>query len=102
MLLGVDGIHNGARRRAGLLSRNVDVPMAIIAVGATDVLRRVLAGLPDVLAGRSPTSSASPSSSATATLEPLPMVADPDEHPPFWIALRVYTRQSHATASPPC
>ena len=46
VLLGVDGIHNGQRWRAGLLSRNVNVPVATIAVGPTHVLRRVLQALP--------------------------------------------------------
>ena len=66
VLLGVDGMHGGARRRAGLFSRNVDVPMATIAVGAPDVLRTVLSALPGVLHGRWPTSSGLPSSSTTA------------------------------------
>ena len=67
VLLGVDGMHDGARQRAGLLSRNVDVPVAIIAVGATDVLRARSAGAARRAApARSPTSSGSPSSSTTA------------------------------------
>jgi PII-like signaling protein len=91
VLLGVDGILNGARRRAGLLSRNVDVPMATIAVGATDVLKRVLRALPDVLA----TALVNLERIAVVKrngehLEPLPQVFDPE----VWIALRVYTRQS--------
>ena len=95
VLLGVDGIHDGARRRAGLLSRNVDVPMATIAVGAPDVLRRVLQALPDVLAR--PIANLERIAVVKhdgELLEPLPMVTDPDDEPPVWIALRVYTRQS--------
>ncbi|UGS37041.1 DUF190 domain-containing protein [Capillimicrobium parvum] len=98
VLLGVDGIHDGARRRAGLLSRNVDVPMAIIAVGAPEVLRRVLAGLPAIL--ERPVANLERIAMVKhdgAMREPLPMIEDADEHPPFWMAIRVYTRQgAHA------
>ena len=96
VLLGVDGVHDGARRRAGLLSRNVDVPVAVIAVGATDVLERVLRALPDVLAR--PVANLeriAVEKHDGDLLEPLPMIRDPgDEDPPVWMALRVYTRQS--------
>jgi PII-like signaling protein len=96
VLLGVDGILNGRRRRAGLLSRNVDVPMAIIAVGARDVLQRVLEALPDVLAR--PVVNLERIAVVKHDgdmLEPLPLIRDPGTgDPPVWIALRVYTRQS--------
>ena len=96
VLLGVDGVHDGARRRAGLLSRNVDVPVAVIAVGATDVLERVLRALPDVLAR--PVANLERIAVVKHDgdlLEPLPMIRDPGgEDPPVWMALRVYTRQS--------
>jgi PII-like signaling protein len=96
VLLGVDGIHNGQRRRAGLLSRNVNVPMATIAVGSTHVLRRVLQALPDVLAR--PVANLERIAVVKHDgdlLEPLPLIADSGEgDPPVWIALRVYTRQS--------
>src|SRR3954453_22059169 len=49
VLMGVDGIHNGHRQRAGPLSRNANVPVATVAVGPTPVLRRALGPLPDVL-----------------------------------------------------
>jgi PII-like signaling protein len=42
VLLGVDGTAHGHRRRARFLSRNADVPMMIIAVGAGDRIGRVL------------------------------------------------------------
>ena len=96
VLLGVDGIHNGQRHRAGLLSRNVDVPMATIAVGPTHVLRSVLQALPDVLAR--PVANLERIAVVKHDgdlLEPLPMIADSGNgDPPVWIALRVYTRQS--------
>jgi PII-like signaling protein len=96
VLLGVDGIHNGQRRRAGLLSRNVNVPVATIAVGSTQVLRRVLQALPDVLSR--PIANLERIAVVKHDgdlLEPLPLVHDPvDAEPPIWMALRVYTRQS--------
>jgi PII-like signaling protein len=36
VFLGVDGTKNGTRRRASFFSRNVDVPVMIIAIGAGD------------------------------------------------------------------
>ena len=95
VLLGVDGIHDGRRRRAGLLSRNVSVPMAIIAVGAPDVLQHVLGALPGLL--RRPVANLERIAVVKHDgdlLEPLPLVPDDDEEPPVWMALRVYTRQS--------
>jgi len=96
VLLGVDGIHDGQRRRAGLLSRNVSVPVATIAVGPMHVLQRVLQALPDVLAR--PVANLEHIAVVKHDgdlLEPLPLIADPDDgNPPVWIALRVYTRQS--------
>jgi PII-like signaling protein len=96
VLLGVDGIHGGRRRRAGLLSRNVDVPMATIAVGAVDVLSRALRALPDVLVR--PVANLERIAVLKhdgAALEPLPQIGDDGTgEPPAWIALRIYTRQS--------
>jgi PII-like signaling protein len=96
VLLGVDGMYNGARRRAGLLSRNVDVPIAIIAVGAPHVLCRVLGLLPEVL--ERPIANLERIAVVKhdgELLEPLPLVPDAGEgDPPIWMALRVYTRQS--------
>ena len=99
MLLGVDGIHDGRRQRAELLSRNVDVPVAIIAVGPTDVLRRVLQTLPELLIR--PVANLERIAVVKHDgehLDPLPLIDDPnDGDPPVWIALRVYTRQSART-----
>jgi PII-like signaling protein len=96
VLLGVDGVHLGERRRAGLLSRNVNVPVATIAVGPTDVLRQVLQALPDVL--DRPVANLERIAVVKHDgdlLEPLPLIADSgDGDPPVWMALRVYTRQS--------
>ena len=96
VLLGVDGIHGGRRRRAALFNRNVDVPVAIIAVGSIDVLRRALGALPTVL--RRPVANLERIAVVKHDgdlLEPLPMIRDSgDGEPPVWMALRVYTRQS--------
>jgi PII-like signaling protein len=96
VLLGVDGVHKGQRRRAGLLSRNVNVPVATIAVGPTDILRRVLQALPDVL--DRPVANLERIAVVKHDgdlLEPLPLIADSgDGDPPVWMAVRVYTRQS--------
>ena len=96
VLLGVDGIHNGQRWRAGLLSRNVNVPVATIAVGPTHLLRRVLRALPDVLAR--PVANLERIAVVKHDgdlLEPRPLISDSgDGDPPVWMALRVYTRQS--------
>jgi PII-like signaling protein len=96
VLLGVDGVHDGRRRRAGLLSRNVNVPMAIIAVGATHVLRRVLETLPTVL--DRPIANLERIAVVKHDgdlLEPLPLIRDSGaDDPAVWMAMRVYTRQS--------
>jgi PII-like signaling protein len=95
VLLGVDGMHGGARQRAGLFSRNVDVPMAIIAVGAPEAFRAVLRALPGVV--RRPIANLERIAVVKhdgELLEPLPLVPDLDDEPPVWMALRVYTRAS--------
>lgn len=48
-LLGVDGSRGARRARARFLSRNADVPMMIVAVGSSDAIARVLAGLAGML-----------------------------------------------------
>jgi PII-like signaling protein len=45
VFLGVDGTVRGARRRARFFSRNVDVPVMIISVGASERIVRVVARL---------------------------------------------------------
>lgn len=99
VLLGVDGIHNGQRQRASLLGRNVNVPVATIAVGATHVLQRVMEALPDVL--QRPVANLERIAVVKHDgdlLEPLPLINDSgDGDPPVWMALRVYTRQSAHT-----
>jgi PII-like signaling protein len=96
VLMGIDGIHNGQRQRAGLLSRNADVPVATIAVGPVPALLRALKALPDVLAR--PVANLERIAVVKHDgdlLEPLPLIHDSDDgDPPVWMALRVYTRQS--------
>ena len=45
VLLGVDGILSGARRRAGFFSRNVDVPALVVAVGRAERLAAAAAAV---------------------------------------------------------
>ncbi|HWF72372.1 MAG TPA: DUF190 domain-containing protein [Solirubrobacteraceae bacterium] len=49
VLLGVDGTSNGRRARARFFSRNADVPMMIIGVGATERIAQVLTELGGLL-----------------------------------------------------
>ena len=49
-LLGVDGTAHGRRERAAFFSRNAEVPMMVIAVGAEDRISRVLSELGGLLA----------------------------------------------------
>ncbi|HEY0718673.1 MAG TPA: DUF190 domain-containing protein [Streptosporangiaceae bacterium] len=49
-LLGVDGTAHGRRARAAFFSRNADVPMMVIAVGAEERISRVLPELGALLA----------------------------------------------------
>jgi len=49
VLLGVDGVTHGQRRRAHFLSRNVDVPMMIVAVGSGQHIGRALPELGGLL-----------------------------------------------------
>jgi PII-like signaling protein len=96
VLMGVDGIHNGHRQRAGPLSRNANVPVATVAVGPTPVLQQALRALPDVL--DRPVANLERIAVVKhdgELLEPLPLIEDPgDGDPVVWMALRVYTRQS--------
>ncbi len=49
VFLGVDGTAHGDRRRAHFLSRNIDVPLMILAVGSADEISRSVADLQAVL-----------------------------------------------------
>jgi PII-like signaling protein len=49
VLLGVDGTSHGRRARARFFSRNADVPMMIVGVGATERIARVLPELGGLL-----------------------------------------------------
>ena len=97
VLLGVDGVIDGRRRRAGLFTRNADVPVAVVAVGAIPVLRGVLDALPSVL--RQPRVNLERIAVLKhdgELLEPLPRMRDEadGDAPSVWIALSIYTRQS--------
>lgn len=45
VMLGVDGTLRGRRRRARFLSLNAEAPLAVVAVGALEPMRRALVGL---------------------------------------------------------
>ncbi|MEZ5121537.1 MAG: DUF190 domain-containing protein [Solirubrobacterales bacterium] len=96
VLLGVDGMYHGRRRRTGLLRHNADVPTAVIAVGPPRVLQEVATALPEVLA--EPIANLERIAIVKhggERLEPLPVIADVEgEDPPVWVAVRIYTRQS--------
>jgi PII-like signaling protein len=49
VLLGVDGLRDGRRARARLLSRNADVPIAILAVGERELITAVVPQLTTIL-----------------------------------------------------
>ena len=49
VFLGVDGTSHGERRRAHFISRNVDVPLMIVAIGGAEQVRRSVAGLKAIL-----------------------------------------------------
>ena len=49
MLLGVDGTRRGRRTRARFFARNADVPVMIVAVGASERITRVLPELSRLL-----------------------------------------------------
>jgi PII-like signaling protein len=48
VLLGVDGILSGARRRAGFFSRNVDVPALVVSVGRAERLAAIAAAVAEL------------------------------------------------------
>jgi PII-like signaling protein len=50
VLLGVDGMAHGERRRARFLSRNVDVPAMVVSVGSRDAVDAALRGLDALVA----------------------------------------------------
>lgn len=50
VLLGLDGLAHGRRRRARFFSRNAGVPLMIVAYAATDAIRATLAPLAQMLA----------------------------------------------------
>ena len=42
MILGVDGLAHSERQRARFFSRNADVPLMVVSIGAGDAIARVL------------------------------------------------------------
>jgi PII-like signaling protein len=96
VLLGVDGTARGRRERARFFSRNAEVPMMVIAVGAADRISRVLPELGGLL--RDPlvtlerVSVCKRDGELLDTPHPLPGV---DEHGmALWQKLMIYTSES--------
>lgn len=94
VLLGVDGVHRGRRERARLFGRNGNVPVAVVSVGAPDVLRRSLPALHERL------------DRPIVTIEGIALLKHDGQHvesPPTteaaegdgaWQALSIYTRET--------
>jgi PII-like signaling protein len=49
VLLGIDGVRDGRRHRAGLVTRNADMPAMVIAVGGNAAIAAAAADLPQVV-----------------------------------------------------
>jgi PII-like signaling protein len=96
VLLGVDGVYRGRRSRAGLLTRNAAVPLAVVGVGETEVLARVVPLLSEYL----PRPLVELEGVALlkregAPVDPLPSVRVSDEeYPAVWQAIAVYARHT--------
>ena len=94
VLLGVDGVLRGRRRKARLLTANPDTPMMIISVGSAAILQRALPALRERLDDPLVTlESITQVKHDGELLEPLPVVVGDDEED-VWHTLRIYTRQS--------
>jgi PII-like signaling protein len=90
VLLGVDGTAHGVRRRAGFFSRNADVPVMVIAVGAAERLAPLLDDLGPLV-----------------TLERVRVckrdgrrLAEPHDAEAGWQKLMVYTGEQAGVAEP--
>jgi PII-like signaling protein len=96
VLLGVDGVYRERRERAGLFTRNKNVPMEIVSVGDADVLQRVLPLLRDCL--ERPLVNLERIALLKQNgeqLDPLASLGSPGERSPeIWQAVRIYTRQT--------
>jgi PII-like signaling protein len=96
VLLGVDGVYQGRRERAGLLTRNTKVPMAIVSVGDAEVLQHVLLLLRERL--ERPLVSLERVALLKhdgQPLDPPPSSGSASEpSPEIWQAVTIYTRQT--------
>jgi PII-like signaling protein len=90
-LLGVDGTAHGQRERATFFSRNAEVPMMIIAVGAEDRISRVLPELGGLLAQPLATVERVTVCKRDGRLLGLPPTGD---SPAEWQKLMVYTSEA--------
>ena len=95
VLLGVDGVYRGRREQARLFGRNGNVPLAIISVGAADVLRRSLPHIHECLEQPIVTlEGIALLKHDGRLLEPPPSVEDAAGEPGSWQTLRIYTRET--------
>ncbi len=96
VLLGVDGTRGGRRARARLVSRNTEVPMMVIAVGAGEQIARVLPELREALdQPRLTLERVRICKRDGNLLAPVPEVWGRDEHGfARWQKLTVYSSQS--------
>jgi PII-like signaling protein len=96
VFLGVDGTSRGQRRRAGFFSRNIGVPVMIIAVGTGDQVASAVPELQALL--RQPIFTVERvqlcKRAGTAVTRPAELPATDDEGRPLWQKLMVYTSEA--------
>jgi PII-like signaling protein len=97
VLVGVDGISHGARRRARFRSRNLDVPSMVLAVGRSEAMERALPELGTVLARPAMTVERVRVCKRDGHLLARPFeLPDVDEHGrAIWLKLMVFTSEAH-------
>jgi PII-like signaling protein len=96
VFLGVDGTAHGARRRARFFSRNVDVPVMVIAVGTGSQVAETIAELTEV--SRQPLVTVERVQlcklDGQLLAQPAPLPATDDNGRPLWQKLMVYTSEA--------
>lgn len=96
VLLGVDGIAHGERRRAHFIGRNIDVPLMIVAVGTTAQVRAARPELAGILQQPLVTlERATLCKREGHLLAGPPALAETDDHGrPVWQKLMVFTSEA--------
>ncbi|HYY19763.1 MAG TPA: DUF190 domain-containing protein [Streptosporangiaceae bacterium] len=100
-LLGVDGTAHGRRERALFFSRNAEVPMMVIAVGAEGRITRVLPELGGLLARPLITVEKVVCKRDGQLLAPPPDGAAAEDGAPRWQKLMVYTSEAARAGGQP-